>query len=674
MASPTETSESFKPYELKFTLSGHKRAISSVKFSDDGKILATSSADKTARTWDVSDGSLLHEFLGHEQGISDVAFSSDGRHLVTASDDKTVRLWDVSTGSHIKTLTGHTNYVFCVNFNPQANMLVSGSFDETVRLWDVKTGKCLKVLPAHSDPVTAVNFNRDGSLIVSSSYDGLCRIWDASTGHCMKTIIDDENPPVSFVKFSPNGKFILVGTLDNSLRLWNFSTGKVLKTYTDHVNSKYCISSTFSITNGKYIVSGSEDNCVYLWELQSRKIVQKLEGHTDTVISVSCNPTQNMIASGSLGNDKTVKIDFIVIDMSTGSKRGLTAGSLFNGWPISTLLEFEEGVFNSNKNTSIDDFTTQKSTISEDQETSELSITPDSTRANSRSYFHQEISKSKSKITPMENFPIGSKRPAIDDDHQPKLNKISSSSHRFLSFNNNMDSVFPSHQGCKIEAVDEMYLCDSSDQMFFPYVKSNGCYDVKDKEGGKRIPSVELQHHIIAERKRREKLSQRFVALSAILPSLKKVDKASILEQAIKHVKELKEKVQLLEEEKKSGPSQQNSVMFVNKSKLEIEEYSSSEENNNNIGSDLRVDIEVRYSDNNVLIRITCARSNAFVLNIHNEIEKLHLTILQSCMMPFGKQAIDITLVAQMDESFCMTLKDVAKHVRMVTGRLMTQA
>uniref|UniRef100_A0A3Q7FB08 BHLH domain-containing protein n=1 Tax=Solanum lycopersicum TaxID=4081 RepID=A0A3Q7FB08_SOLLC len=298
----------------------------------------------------------------------------------------------------------------------------------------------------------------------------------------------------------------------------------------------------------------------------------------------------------------------------------------------------EEGVFYSNRNNSIDDFTTQKSTISEDQETSELSITPDSARSNSRSYFHKEISKCKaskinfSLITPMENFPIGSKRPATDHPQQPKLNKISSSSHH---------------------------------QMFYPYVKSNGCYDAKDKKGGKKIPSVELQDHIIAERKRREKLSQRFVALSTILPGLKKVDKASILEQAIKHVKDLKEKVQLLEEEKKS-------VMFVNKYKVETEEYTSSEENNS--GSDLPADIEVRFSDNNVLIRITCARRNAFVLNIHSEIEKLHLTIVQSSMMPFGKQAIDITLVAQMEESFCMTLKDVAKHVRMVTGRLMTQA
>lgn len=91
-------------------------------------------------------------------------------------------------------------------------------------------------------------------------------------------------------------------------RLWNFSAGKFLKTYTGHVNTKYCIPAAFSITNGKYIVSGSEDKCVYLWDLQSRRIVQKLEGHTDTVIAVSCHPKENMIASGALDNDKTVKV------------------------------------------------------------------------------------------------------------------------------------------------------------------------------------------------------------------------------------------------------------------------------------------------------------------------------------------------------------------------------
>lgn len=150
----------------------------------------------------------------------------------------------------------------------------------------------------------------------------------------MKTLIDDDNPPVSFVKFSPNGKYILAATLDNTLKLWDYSKGKCLKTYSGHKNEKYCIFANFSVTGGKWIVSGSEDSMVYIWNLQTKDIVQKLQGHTgtlnvmfriyfkihlynlfnvfclflDVVLCTTCHPTENIIASAALENDKTIKL------------------------------------------------------------------------------------------------------------------------------------------------------------------------------------------------------------------------------------------------------------------------------------------------------------------------------------------------------------------------------
>lgn len=57
-------------------------------------------------------------------------------------------------------------------------------------------------------------------------------------------------------------------------------------------------------------------------------------------------------------------------------------------------------------------------------------------------------------------------------------------------------------------------------------------------------------NHVEAERQRREKLNQRFYALRAVVPNISKMDKASLLGDAIAYISDLQTKIRIMEAEK----------------------------------------------------------------------------------------------------------------------------
>ncbi|ODM95880.1 WD repeat-containing protein 5 [Orchesella cincta] len=297
-------------------VSGHTDPISCLKFSPDGKLLASASVDSSVRIWDAVEFKIDKSLIGHKLGLSEVAWSSDSRLLVTASDDKTLKVWDVNSGSCIKTLVGHSNYVFSCDFNIDSTLIVSGSYDCSVRLWTVEGGMCAEVLEGHKEGVTCVRFNPEGTLVVSSSYDKTCRIWNIQTGNCLKYLI--AKSAVSFAAFPPKERgCVLFSSLDSVIRVWRYDDAKdkvgsssisatIVKRFKGHSTSEWCITLNL-MTSGeaKWLVSGSEnDASIFIWNYETGEMVQKLaDEHAGEVLAVACHPTQNIIASADLSDD-----------------------------------------------------------------------------------------------------------------------------------------------------------------------------------------------------------------------------------------------------------------------------------------------------------------------------------------------------------------------------------
>ncbi|KAJ6798733.1 transcription factor bHLH18-like [Iris pallida] len=73
-----------------------------------------------------------------------------------------------------------------------------------------------------------------------------------------------------------------------------------------------------------------------------------------------------------------------------------------------------------------------------------------------------------------------------------------------------------------------------------PTVPQTGC--TTRSYGAAARPPSHNQYHVLAER-RRGNLTRKFIALSAVVPGLKKMDKASILGDAIEYLNQLRERV-----------------------------------------------------------------------------------------------------------------------------------
>ncbi|QYT05214.1 WD_REPEATS_REGION domain-containing protein [Trichoderma simmonsii] len=203
------------------TFTGHDDRVDTVRFTPDGRWLASASVDSTIKLWDTAIGSCIATLVGHDEGINAICFTPDSRWLASASMDMTVKLWDIETSLCTATFKGHSQGVAAVSFAPDNWQLASASYDSTIKLWDTTISRSSSTTDIHSQKVTAICFTPDGRQLASASDDHTVKLWDTATGRCIATF-KGHNRPVTAVTFAPDGhQLASASKYDKTVKLWD---------------------------------------------------------------------------------------------------------------------------------------------------------------------------------------------------------------------------------------------------------------------------------------------------------------------------------------------------------------------------------------------------------------------------------------------------------------------
>ncbi|CAK1600528.1 unnamed protein product [Parnassius mnemosyne] len=193
--------------EVAADLTRHQKAVNVVRWSPDGKLLASGDDESIIFVWKQKTEELvpvqeqgeeqyketwvIHKTLrGHMEDVLDISWSSDSAHLASGSVDNKLLLWDVSKGRYSCILSDHKGFVQGVSWDPKGQYIASASSDRTFRTFDVATKK---VVSRSSKAV--LPFPKDHAL-----YDLKVRLYHDDT---LQTFYRR-------LQFSPDGLFIAV--------------------------------------------------------------------------------------------------------------------------------------------------------------------------------------------------------------------------------------------------------------------------------------------------------------------------------------------------------------------------------------------------------------------------------------------------------------------------------
>jgi WD40 repeat protein len=289
-------------------LKGHVDDVMSVAFSPDGIRLLSVSCDRTARLWNVADGTELLVLRDHLASISVGVFSRDGRALATAGgnpcitrtdrtdpNDTDVRIWDADTGRVTARLSGSPDLLVSAAFNADRSEVAAGGIDGQLLAWTLATGK-MRVVGGPAKGLQSIEYSPDGSQLAAGSLDGNVTIRNAKSGETLAQLHHADGVlAIAYGGTAQTGVLLVSADLKGIAKVWDARTFALRR----EVNSySAALNATALSRDSRFLVTAGAD--LLIWDIETGARIQALS-RPGGLYAASMSADGQTIAVGGVG-------------------------------------------------------------------------------------------------------------------------------------------------------------------------------------------------------------------------------------------------------------------------------------------------------------------------------------------------------------------------------------
>lgn len=217
------------------------------------------------------EGGSVQCVRGHVNYVRQI-IQLNAQYIASSSADKTIKIWDLEANECIATLEGHTDEVgWLIRLSEQ--LIASCSDDETVKVWDVRTGICIPSsisnLPGAWGGIVKLN----NDTVAIAFVDNSIQVWSLNSNHCVARLTGHTKFIQQVIKLDDH--CIASCSEDKTIKIWNLDNQSCIATLEGHIGTVCDIVKL----EGNRIASCSNDSSIKIWDLASHSCVATLNAH-----------------------------------------------------------------------------------------------------------------------------------------------------------------------------------------------------------------------------------------------------------------------------------------------------------------------------------------------------------------------------------------------------------